>query len=137
MKTVKQYKYVLSAVVAVAVLVMFRAYYPGIFRYDAVKWAGPSASGENIITPEKLHGIDGKILFVTLDKKCQVPEMPGTEVLATDPGDLFSGDVIRKIRRNDGPVVLCAGDSSVSARVWMVLCETGIRKLYILKKDPA
>jgi len=137
MKTVKQYKYVLAAVVAVAVFVMFRAYNPGIFRYDAVKWAGPSASGENIITPEKLQGIGGKILFVTLDKKCQVPEMQGTQVLATDPGDLFSGDVIRKIRRNDGPVVLCAGDSSVSARVWMVLSETGIRKLYILKKDPA
>lgn len=137
MKTVKQYKYVLAAVVAVAVFVMFRAYNPGIFRYDAVKWAGPSASGENIITPEKLQGIGGKILFVTLDKECLVPEMPGTEVLATDPGDLFSGDVIRKIRRNDGPVVLCAGDSSVSARVWMVLSETGIRKLYILRKDPA
>lgn len=137
METLKKYRFVLAAVVLLAVPVLLRSFMPGIFRYDAVKWAGPSASGENIISPEKLQGIGGKILFVTLDKECLVPEMPGTEVLATDPGDLFSGDVIRKIRRNDGPVVLCAGDSSVSARVWMVLSETGIRKLYILKKDPA
>lgn len=137
MKTLIRYKYILAAFVVLAVLAVIRTYNPDIFRYDAVKWADPSATGENIVTPEKLPEIGGKVLFVMLDEDCQVPEIPGAEVLATDPEDLLSGEVMRKIRRNEGPVVLCAGDSSVSARVWMVLSETGIRKLYILKKDPA
>lgn len=137
MKTVIKYKYVLAAVVVLAVLVLIRALNPGIFRYDAVKWAEPSVTGENIVTPGKLSATGDNILFVILDPDCQVPDMTGAVKLTAAPGDLFSGENIRKIRKNKGPVVLCSEDMSVSSRVWMVLSETGIRQLYILKKDPA
>lgn len=137
MKTVKKYKYILAAAVVLAALVLIRALNPGTFRYDAVKWAEPSVTGENIVTQDNLPALGDDILFVILDTDCQAPEMPGAGILTTDAEDLLSGDNIRKVRQNKGPVVLCAGDLSVSARVWMVLSETGIRKLYILKKDPA
>jgi 3-mercaptopyruvate sulfurtransferase SseA len=39
---------------------------------------------------------------------------------------------MREIRKNKGPVILVSGDTSVSARVWMVLSETGMKNLYIL-----
>ena len=137
MKTIIKYKYVLTAVAVLAALVLIRTLNPGIFRYDAVKWAEPSVAGGNIVSPDNLQAIGNDILFVILDADCQVPDMAGAVRLAAAPGDLLTGDNIRKIRQNKGPVVLCAGDLSVSARVWMVLSETGIRKLYILKKDPA
>jgi len=137
MKTVIEYKYVLAAVAVLAVLVSIRTLNPGIFRYDAVKWAEPSVTGGNIVSPDNLQAIGNDILFVILDADCQVPDMAGAVRLATSPGDLLRGENLRKIRKNKGPVVLCSEDISVSSRVWMVLSETGIRKLYILKKDPA
>ena len=137
MNTVIKYKYVLAAVVVLAVLVLIRTLNPGIFRYDAVKWAEPSVTGENIVTPEKLPANGDNILFVILDTDCQVPDITGAVKLTAAPGDLLSGENLRKIRKNKGPVVLCSEDISVSSRVWMVLSQTGIRNLYILKKDPA
>jgi hypothetical protein len=136
MKTVIKYKYVLAAVVVLAVLVLIRAFNPNIFRYDAVKWAAPSVTGENIVTPEKLPATGDNILLVLLDTDCLVPDITGAVKLTTAPGDLLSGENLRKIRKNKGPVVLCSEDMSVSSRVWMILSETGIRQLYILKKDP-
>ena len=137
MKTVIKYKYVLAAVAVLAVLVLIRTLNPGIFRYDAVKWAEQSVTGGNIVSPDNLQAIGNDILFVILDADCQTPDMAGAVRLAAAPGDLLTGENLRKIRKNKGPVVLCSEDMSVSSRVWMVLSETGIRKLYILKKDPA
>lgn len=136
MKTVIKYKYVLAAVVVLAVLVLIRAFNPNIFRYDAARWAEPSVTGENIVTPEKLPATGDNILLVLLDPDCLVPDIAGAVKLTTAPGDLLSGENLRKIRKNKGPVVLCSEDMSVSSRVWMILSETGIRQLYILKKDP-
>ena len=137
MKTVIKYKYVLAAFAVLAVLVLIRTLNPGIFRYDAVKWAEPSVTGGNIVSPDNLQAIGNDILFVILDADCQTPDMAGAVRLAAAPGDLLTGENLRRIRKNKGPVVLCSEDMSVSSRVWMVLSETGIRNLYILKKDPA
>jgi hypothetical protein len=137
MKTLKRYKYVLAAAVIVAALAVVRAFNPGIFRYDAVKWADQSVSGKNIVTPEKLSSFGDNILLVMLDADFKLPDIQGAGILKADPGELLARDNMRKIRRNKGPVVLCSSDISVPARVWMVLSETGIRELYILKKDPA
>lgn len=137
MRTFREYKYVLAAVIFLAVLAAVRALNPAIFRYDAVKWAETSVAGENIISADRLASAGDDILLVRLDADCMAPEITGAAILAAAPGDLFSGDNIKKIRRNKGPVVLCSRDASVSARAWMILSETGIRNLYILKKDPA
>ena len=133
MKTLKKYRYVLAAVVVIAVMVLIRAFNPGSFRYDAAKWAEPSVTGRNIVTPENLPEIGDNILFVMLDTECQAPDIPGADKLSVDPADLFSGEIIRKIRKSKGPVVLCSEDVSISSRVWMALSEMGIRKLHILK----
>jgi len=137
MKTLKQYRYVLSAILALTALVLIRAHHPGIFRYNAVKWAEPSVTGENIITTGEILSADEKILIVKLDASCQAPDVSGASVVSADPHAILEGDYFRKVRKNRGPVVLCSDDVSVSARVWKVLSEMGIRKLYILKKDPA
>jgi hypothetical protein len=137
MKALKQYKYVLAACLVLAALVLIRAWNPGIFRYDAVKWAMPSAAGENIMTQDELSTAGEGLLIVMLDTSCTAPDLSGAAVIAADPQTVLEGETFRKIRKNKSPVILCAGDTSVSARVWMVLSEMGIRELYILKKDPA
>lgn len=137
MKTFRKYRLVLAGVMILAALVLIRTFNPRIFRYDAVKWAEPSVTGMNIVTSDKLTITGDDVLFIILDTDCQVPEIAGAGKLSADAGDLLSGDNIRKIRQSKGPVVLCSGDVSVSSRVWMVLSEMGIRRLYIFKKDPA
>ena len=133
MKTVKQYRYVLAAVTVLAVLVLIRAFNPGIFRYNAAKWAEPSVTGENIMTAGELSTAGEGLLIVLLDESFTAPEVSGAAVIAVDPQAILADDNLRKIRKNSGPVVLCAEDNSVSARVWMVLSEMGIKNLYILK----
>lgn len=137
METLKKYRFVLAAVVLLAVPVLLRSFMPGIFRYDAVKWATPSVTGENIITPEELLSAGERTLIVRLDTSFEPSEFSGATVITADPGTILEGETIRKIRKNKGPVVLCSGDMSVSSRLWIVLSETGIRNLYIFKKDPA
>lgn len=137
MKTLKKYRYILVAVIVLSVLTAVRALNPAIFRYDAVKWAATSVAGENMITADRLASAGDGILLVKLDADCKAPEITGAAILTADPRDLLSGVNIKRIRQNKGPVVLCSGDASVSARVWMILSETGIRDLYVLKKDPA
>jgi hypothetical protein len=137
MKTLKKYRFILAAVVLLAVLVLIRSFNPGTFRYDAVKWAIPSAAGENIIAPHELLAAGEGTLIVMLDDSCPASDFSGAAVITADPQNILEGETIRKIRNNNGQVVLCAEDVSVSARVWIVLSEMGIRKLRILKKDPA
>jgi hypothetical protein len=137
MKRLNQFKYVLVIAGALAILTVIRAINPAIFRYDAVRWAEPSVEGRNEIAGDRLASMGKEMLIVMLDSTGQVPEAPGCEIMTADPHDMTLPGNIRRMRRNRGPVVLYSGDPSVSARVWMVLSEMGIKELFILKKDPA
>ncbi|MCK7537140.1 MAG: rhodanese-like domain-containing protein [Marinilabiliales bacterium] len=50
-----------------------------------------------------------------------------------NPESILEKENLKLIRKNKGPVILCSDDSSVSARVWMVLSEMGIKNIYILQ----
>lgn len=135
MKFLKQYWLVLSIFMLVICLVLIRTFNREQFRYDAVKWAESSIPGSNLVTEDKILQMDGEVLMIILgnasfsDRKIQV------NTRTVDPGLLLEKENITLIRKNKGPVILFSDDSSVSARVWMVLSEMGMKNVYILQDD--
>lgn len=132
MKFLQKNWLILTIVALVVAMVLIRSFRPDTFRYDAVRWAAPSAEGSNLITADQLAGEGEKVLLISLGSMAEVPEQFKDRTITIPPGEILDRENMRVIRKNKGPVILFAGDESVSARVWMVLSETGIRNLYIL-----
>ncbi len=133
-RLLKEYRFVFLFIVILGILVLVRTYDHGRFRYDAVRWASPSADGAALISSAELSHAAGTVLFLLPDGSVTPPDIPDSEVLAVGVDSLIEKKNLRRIRRNDGVVVICTEDVSMAAGVWMVLSQTGIRNLYILKK---
>jgi uncharacterized membrane-anchored protein len=121
----------------VALPVMIRALSKNSFSYDAVKWAGPSALGANILTEDMIASLSGTILIVNLGGKAMVSEPFQENTLTMDPVSVLLKENLGLIRKTKGPVILYSDDISVSARIWMILSEMGMKNIYILQYAPA
>ena len=110
----------------------FKTFNQNKFRYDAVKWAEPSVLGSNILTENQAVSIEGKKLFIALDDEVTVSKPFQDDVLRMDPESILCKGNLDIIRRNKGPVILYSDQSSVSAKVWMVLSEMGLKNIYII-----
>jgi hypothetical protein len=132
MKFLQKNRLILIIVALVVALVLIRTFSSNSFRYDAVKWASSSADGSNLISADQLAGEGEKALLISLVSTAEMPVQFKNLTVTIPPGEILDRENIRVIRKNKGPVVLISGDTSVSARVWMVLSETGIKNLYIL-----
>jgi hypothetical protein len=135
MKLLRQYWLVISISLLVVCLVLIRTFNREQFRYDAVKWADSSINGSNLVSDADVLKMDGKALLVNLgtalpsDMKIQV------NTVNMDPGLILEKENLSLIRKNNGPVILFSEDSSVSARIWMVLSEMGMINIYILQEQ--
>jgi hypothetical protein len=132
MKSLKQYWLVAAIFLIVVLFVLFRSFGRHDFRYDAVRWAGPSATGSNIITEEQISDLHGEILLITLGNQATVTGQLKDKTMMVNPESILEKGNLSVIRKNKGPVILFSDDSSVSARVWMVLSEMGMQNVYIL-----
>lgn len=131
---IKKYLPVIFIVVPVLIAVIIRSTGSGHFRYDAARWAEPSLSGANIITPEKLSELKGNILVINFsDDRLIHPVYPKQKAISAD--SMMTKMVMRMISRNNGPVILWSDNTALSARIWMLLSQTGIKDLYILSPD--
>jgi len=132
MKFLRHYWLVLSITVLAVILVMIRTYSHN-FRYDAVRWAEPSASRSNILTEEQIPGMSSDILLITLESATPAIEKLQDKILKLNPESILDKNNLALIRKNKGPVILYSDDNSVSAKVWMVLSEMGIKNIFILQ----
>lgn len=135
MKFLKQYRIILAIFLLVLILVLIRTISPGNFKYDAAKWAEPSATGSNIISEAQLDAMSGKKLLVDLGTEPVSDSRFGNITVKMDPGSILDKPNMKLIRKNRGPVVLYSEDISEVARIWMILSETGVRDLYILSES--
>ena len=134
MGSVKKYLPVIIIVVPLIIAVILRSTGTGHFRYDAAKWAEPSISGENIITPGRLSQLKGDIMIINLGSdQLNLSVYPKQTAVSAD--SVMTKKFMKTISSNNGPVVLCSDDPAVSARIWMLLSQTGIRDLYIFSPD--
>ncbi len=132
MKFLRQYWLVLSIILLTVILVLIRTYSHN-FRYDAVRWAEPSASRSNILTQDQIPGMSSDILLITLGSEAPAIEQLQNKILELNPKSILERTNLSLIRKNKGPVILFSEDNSVSARVWMVLSEMGIKNIFILQ----
>ena len=135
MKFLKQYRIILAVFLLVLILVLIRTISPGNFKYDAVKWAEPSATGSNIIDEAQLDAMSGKKLLIALGTETVSDSRFGNITVRMDPGSILDKPNLKLIRKNRGPVVLYSEDISEVAGIWMILSEMGIKDLYILTES--
>ncbi len=135
MKFLKQYWLVLSIFLLVVCLVLIRTFNREQFRYDAVKWAESSIPGSNLVTEDKILKMDGEVLLINLGNVSPSDSKPQVNTVTMEPGLILEKENLTVIRKNKGPVILVSDNSSVSARVWLVLSELGINNIYILRND--
>jgi len=132
MKFLKQYWLILSITLLAVILVMVRTYSHN-FRYDAVRWAEPSALRSNILTEDQIPAMSSDILLITLGNDTPAIKQTQDKILKLNPESVLEKANLSLIRKNKGPVILFSDDNSVSARVWMVLSEMGIKNIFILQ----
>jgi len=132
MKFLKQYWLVLSITLLAFILVIIRTYSHN-FRYDAVRWAEPSALRLNIVSPDQIPSMSSDMLLITLGNKAPAIEQVKDKIVQLNPGSILEKSNLSLIRKNKGPVILFSEDNSVSARVWMVLSELGMKNIFILQ----
>ena len=134
MKFFRQYWLVLSIILLAVILVLIRTY-SNNFRYDAVRWAEPSVHGSNIISEDQIAAMNSDVLLISLGNEVPAIEQLQDKILKLNPESILEKTNLSLIRKNKGPVILYSEDDSVSARVWMVLSEMGIRNIFILRDD--
>lgn len=135
MKFLKQYRIILAVFLLVLSLVLIRTISSGNFKYDAAKWAEPSATGSNIINEAQLDVMTGKKLLVDLGAEPVSGSRFGNITVKMDPGSILDKHNMKLIGKNGGPVILYSEDISEVARIWMILSEMGVRDLYILTES--
>jgi len=135
MKFLRQYWLVFSIFILASALVIVRSFNPDIFRYDAVKWAEPSVLGSNIVSEDQIASLEGEKLLIILENGTTSEKHFQFKTLKIKPGSILERENIRIIRRNKGPVILVADEHSVSAKLWMVLSEMGLKNIYILSDN--
>ena len=135
MKFLKQYRIILAIFLLVLIVVLIRTISPGNFKYDAVKWAEPSATGSNMINEAQLDAMTGKKLLVDLGTVPVSDNRFGNITVKMDPGSILDKPNMKLIRKNRGPIVLYSDNISEAAKVWMILTEIGIKNLYILSES--
>jgi hypothetical protein len=116
----------------VTLLVLIRTLNQNNFRYDAVKWAEPSVTGSNILTEDQAVSIKGEKLIIALGNNVTTGKKFQDIALKMDPKSILEKNNFDMLRRNKGPVILLSDQNSVSAKVWMVLSEMGLKNIYII-----
>jgi hypothetical protein len=136
MELIRKYGYIILIIVTITVPVILRSTGTGHFMYDAKKWAEPSFSGSNIITPANISLLKGDKLIIWLGSGHQkITGITGEEI--SMPADsVLSKKYISVIHRNKGAVILFSNDYSVSAKVWMIMSQAGFKNIYIYSTDP-
>jgi len=132
---IKKYKTIFLVVLPIIILVIIKSLNSNHFKTDAKKWAEPSVMQSNIITPEKFASLSGNILIIHLDAEKSVSTGMKENEIEILPDAILQSENLKKIKKNDGPVLLFSADLAISSRIWMVLSQLGCKNIFILTKE--
>ena len=135
MELIRKYGILIIIVLSIVVLVVIRQFGGNHFKVNAKKWAEPSMSQSNIIAADQYQSLPGDKLIINLDQenfrhidnKLKVINVPADSILLKKN--------IRSIKNHHGPVLIFSSEPDVSSRVWMVLSQMGISRLYIIATE--
>lgn len=126
---------VISVILSLLILVLIRLSGAGKFKPDFRKWAESSVSQTNIITPEQAITMPGNKLIISFEEGVQNIPSLNFEFYNIKPDSLLSGANLNRIKNHEGPVLLFSLSEDVTSRLWMLLSQTGCRKLYMLTNN--
>ena len=135
MDFLKENKVLFAIVLTVLILVLIRSLGTDHFKNDAKKWAEPSILHSNIITIEKAGSLSGTKLLIDLGKEKSGINLSLGNEIEIPPEAILQSENLKKIKKNEGPVLLFSTDPSISSRIWMVLSQLGYKNIYILTND--
>jgi hypothetical protein len=132
MKLLKQYRFALIIFLVIISLVLLRSFSRAGFRYDAARWVEASVDGSNLITLDQLSALKGEIMLLNLGSEAGLPDELIEKAVKMSPESVTVKENLKQIRNHKGPVILYSENGSVSARVWIILSEMGMRNVFIL-----
>jgi rhodanese-related sulfurtransferase len=132
MERLKQFKYIAMLILAVMILVLFRATGADNFKPGAERLAAPSALRTNLISTDKMESLPGNKLIVLLSENIPAPENTKISAVVIPAPTILDKKNLKLIRKNNGPVLLYSDETATSAKVWMILSQLGLKDIYIL-----
>lgn len=131
MNLINRYRIIIAFVVPLVLLLSIRTCRSGSFKYDAKKWAESSFDNSNIINVSEVAKLSGEKLVVCLDDSYNIMDDKSTSVHIS-PDSVLNRKYLSRIRDHKGPVLISSSDPALSARIWMVISQTGFSDLFIL-----
>jgi hypothetical protein len=132
MELIRKFRLVIAIVLPILILVLIRSFGVSHFKNDARKWAEPSINKSNIIDINKTGSLNGKVLIIYLDKDANHIIGISGDSGNIPPDSILNKNNISLIGKHNGPVLLYSADPGLSARIWMLLSQMGLRNIYIL-----
>ena len=132
MNLVNRYRIIIVIVLPILILLTIRTCSTGSFKYDAKKWAELSFDCSNVITETEIGKLPGEKLIVNLDNSLNKWNEKSSAEVHIPPDSILTRKYLHKISDHKGPVLISSSDPSLSARIWMVISQTGCKNLYIL-----
>jgi hypothetical protein len=126
--------FIVALLVALIMIILVRSQETR-FKHDATRGAKATLDQSNLITQTALTTLSGNHLMLDLSENNPAPEVKGSTVLKLSAQDILMKKNIKKLRQYDGNIILIAENPAVSARIWMLLSQLGIKNLYILASD--
>jgi hypothetical protein len=132
MNIINKYKVVIAIVLPILILVLIRSFGANHFKSDAKRWAAPSVMRTNMITAGQIGTLSGEKLIINLGEENRGIHNKGMDLLNIPADSILSKNSLNSIRKHNGPVLLVSSETSVSARIWMVLSQMGYKNIFIL-----
>lgn len=120
-----------SAIIVLITIIAVRSFSNNRFRNNAEKWIQKSVDKSNLITPSELANLKSELLIVDMSGNKEIPVKNAT-FFQVDAGRIIDKENLKRLRNHDGDIILFSGDLAISARIWMIMSQMGIKNLYIL-----
>lgn len=120
-----------TAIGLLLVIIAARGITHNHFRNNADKWSEKSLDQSNLVTPENLKLLKANILVINLNSKQNVQSDNHSSV-SVHPEEILEKSNFKTINDFEGIKILVSDDPALSARLWMLLSQMGIKDLYIL-----
>ena len=135
MNFLKSYKSVIIIVLPILILVFIRQFSGTHFKSDAKKHAELSISHANIIHVNQIDSLTDKKLIINLDNKDLEIKIHSVDVIQIPSDSVICKQYLNIIKKHEGFLLLYSDEETVSARIWMILSQMGLKNIFILTND--
>jgi hypothetical protein len=135
MNFLNRYKVLIAVILPVLILVLIKSSGAYHFKSDAKKWAEPTFKRSNIILADHVNSLSGEKLIINLGQGDYGNYKISAKVINLPADSILNRDNLNIIRNHNGPVILFSSETSVAARIWMIISQMGYRNIYILTND--